>query len=117
MALDMKNSAWPLTLLLFAVGAMAYGGVTVTSGVLGSVILAAVWFLLVPVLMGSGVSRNAGTWFVRAGAFALGAAAVGASAGTFVDAGNWTSWLVQLAVVLSALMALIGSLVALAGSR
>lgn len=107
----------PFIVFLFAVAALFFGNVPVESMFLGNVLLGVTWMLLVPILMNAGVNKDVNAWFVRAGAFAFLAAAFMLLEGTFIDAGNWSSWLVQVGVVLSWLMAGIGSLIALGTTK
>ena len=112
MTVDWKG-ALPLIMLLFAVGAMGYGNVDVTGGVFGALVAAVAFLLLVPVLAGAGVSKDAQAWFVKAGAFGLAAAAFIMVSGNVVDVGGFSGILAELGIALSALMALIGALTAL----
>ncbi len=107
----------PFTIFLFAVAALFFGNVPVQSMFLGQVLLGVTWLLLVPILTGAGVSKDVNVWFLRAGAFAFIAAAFVLLEGTFIDAGNWSSWLVQVGVVLSWLMAAIGGLITLGTAK
>ena len=107
----------PLIVLLFAVAALSFGNVNVASGFIGSFVVGTAWLLLIPVLGGVGVGRDVNAWFVRAGAFAYIAAAFVLLNGTFIDSGNWSTWLVQVGWVLSWLMAGIGALIALGTTK
>ena len=107
----------PFTVFLFAVAALFFGNVPVGSMFLGNVLLGVTWMLLVPVLNGAGVGKDVNVWFIRAGAFAFLAGAFMLLEGTFIDAGNWSAWLVQVGVVLSWLKAGIGSLIALGTTK
>ncbi len=116
MAVEWKGS-FPLIMLLFAVAAVSFSGLSVTGGFVGSVITAVAWFLLIPVMSSAGVTKEANPWFVRAAAFALFAASFVLLQGTFIDVREWSGWLVQVGLILSWLMAFIGSLVALSGTK
>ncbi len=121
--IDWKG-AMPLTIFLFAVAALYFGNVPVTDSFLGYIVLGTVWLLLIPLLNGAGVSKDINPWFIRAGAFAYIAAAFFLLGGTFISpeitAGTrpyWSSWLVEIGVILSWLMAGIGGLVALGTTK
>jgi len=116
-----KDMGWkgslPLTIFLLAVAALYYGNAPVAGSFLGSIVVGTVWLLLIPLLSNVGVSKDVNAWFVRAAAFAYIAAAFILVGGTFVDAGNWSTWLIEVATILSWLMAGIGGLVALGTTR
>ena len=116
MALDWKGSL-PLTMFLFAVAALYFGNVPVTGTFLGYIVLGTVWLLLIPVFMNIGAKKDVHAWFIRAAAFAYVAAAFMLLSGTFIDAGNWSTWLVQVSVILSWLMAGIGGLILLGTTK
>lgn len=111
------KGALPLTIFFFAVAALYFGNVPVGETFLGHVILGTVWLLLIPLLNGVGVSKDINAWFIRAGAFAYLAAAFVLLTGTFIDAGAWSRWLVEVGVILSWLMAGIGGLVTLGTTK
>lgn len=113
----MVNVEWkgslPLTIFLFAVAALYLGNVPASNPFLGPIVLGTIWLLLIPLLSGIGASKDIKSWFVRAAAFAYIAGAFVLLNGTFIDVGNWSSWLVEIGIILSWLMAGIGGLIIL----
>ena len=115
-SVDWKGSM-PLTLFLFAVAAMFYGNVPVQDMFLGPIVLGVTWLLLIPLLAGVGVKKDANPWFIRAGTFAFIGAAFMLLDGTFINSGAWSQWLVQISMILSWLMASVGGLVILGTAK
>lgn len=119
------KGALPLTIFFFAVAALFFSGaplINLETGFFfgtffGNIILGTAWLLLIPLLNGVGVTKKTDSWFIRAGAFAFLSAAFVLLSGTFIDAGSWSKWIVEVTIILSWLMAGIGSLIVLATTK
>ncbi|MBU2496486.1 MAG: hypothetical protein KJ767_00305 [Nanoarchaeota archaeon] len=119
------KGALPLTIFFFAVAALFFSGaplINLETGYffgtfLGNIILGTAWLLLIPLFSGVGVTKKVDVWFIRAGAFAFVSAAFILLSGTFIDTGSWSKWLVEVGIILSWLMAGIGSLIVLATAK
>lgn len=107
----------PLTIFLLAVAAMYYGSVPIAGTFFEGVIMGTVFLLLIPLLVGVGVSKDVSPWFIRAAAFMYIAAAFVLIGGTFIDVGAWSVWLIEVGTILAWLMAGIGGLVALGTAK
>lgn len=114
MAIDWKALV-PFLSVLVAVAILKWSNISLTTGLIGGIVVVAIWITIIPLLNGIGI-RAADSWFIRAAIFALIAAScalIPALLRSAIANGLWVSYIVDSAMTLSWLFAFIGGIVAL----
>ena len=118
MAIDWKALV-PFLSVLVTIAILKWSNISLTSGLIGGIVVVAIWLTIIPLLNSIGV-RAADSWFVRASIFALIAASCSLIPMILKDAiagGIWISYIVDSAMTLSWLFAFIGGIVALMNTK
>lgn len=106
----------PLVALLFVL-AIAKDSVKLGLGFMGITIVAAIILFLLPVLNAFGMdSKTANPWFARAAILLL-LSAVFTLIPPLINVGGWAAYVTDLAVVISILLLVVGSLIGIASTK
>jgi hypothetical protein len=108
MGVSVKGSI-PLVLWLVVFWLVKWLNVEYT-GFFGGILIGLGWFLLIPILLESEVSKSAVQWFQKAGLLAVFSAAFGLVGLTLLKNGLWWTWIADFGLLASGFFAVIGTL-------